>query len=176
MVTINDDNAPKERATTSGAGQLDVVIQQAIARLQSVYQLLPEFVTASAEGVNAMRTASTVSDEFLVASAVAAEDDPAMQTFTGLDPDKTRLVIMRNLRFEPLAAAADALARDIRYNMFRERWEVVQQALHLYALARRSIRYARNASLVAHVHAMKKALGPRGRRRKVKPVATPEEQ
>ena len=32
--------------------------------------------------------------------------------------------------------AAETLVRDIRYNMFRERWDVVQQALQVYNLAK----------------------------------------
>jgi uncharacterized membrane protein len=119
-----------------------------------------------------MRTASSVPDEFLEASAVTAENDTTMQTMTGLDPAKARMVITRNLRFEPLAAAAEAFARDVRYNMFRERWDVVQQALQVYSLAKSYTRNARSASLVAHVHAMQKALGRKGRSRKAKPETT----
>jgi hypothetical protein len=93
-------------------------------------------VPAPAEGIKMMRAARAVPDVFLEANAVAAENDASMQATTGLDPVKTRLVITRNLRFEPLAAAAEALARDVRHNMFRERWDVVQQALQVYNLAK----------------------------------------
>ena len=113
-----------------------------------------------------MRFARTVPNEFLEASAVASESETTMQTTTGLDPARTRLVITRNLRFEPLAAAADALARDIRYNMTLERSDVVQQALQVYSLAKSYTRNARGASLVAHVKTMQSALGRSGRTRK----------
>src|SRR5664279_2921717 len=92
-----------------------------------------------------------------------------MQTTTGLSPARTRMVINRNLRFEPLAAAAEALARDIRYNMLRERWDVVQQALQVYNLAKGYTRNNRSAALVAHVKAMQSALGRTGRHRRKKP-------
>lgn len=107
-----------------------------MAQLRGVDQILPDFVPAPAEGIKMMRSARAVPDVFLEASAVAAENDASMQATAGLDPVRTRLVITRNLRFEPLAAAAEAFARDVRYKMSRERWDVVQQALQVYNLAK----------------------------------------
>jgi hypothetical protein len=165
MKTITDDVA--------NTGELDPRIQRAIAQIEGVYQILPEFVPTPVEGLTPMRTAGTIPDAFLAASAHMVEHDPSMRAPTGLDPARTREVIHRNLRFETVAAAAETLARDIRYNVLRERWEVVQQALQVYSLAKTAIRNPRGASLVAHVRAMKAALGPRGRRRKQK-AAAPE--
>lgn len=154
-------------------GELDPRIQRAIAQIEGVYQILPEFVPTPAKGLTPMRTAGTIPDAFLEASAATVEKDPSMQAPTGLDPDRTRQVMYRNLRFEAVADAAENLARDIRYNMLRERWEVVQQALQVYSLAKTAIRNPRGASLIGYVRAMKEALGPRGRRRKEK-AADPE--
>jgi len=161
-------NGKNTAIPTPDLATLDGVVQQAVAQLQGVYQLLPDFVPAPADGVKAMRAARSFTDDFLEASAVAAEHDATMQATTGLDPAKTRLVISRNLRFEPLAAAAEALARDIRYNMFRERWSVVQQALQVYNLAKGFTRNERAGALVAHVRTMQSALGRAGIRRKAK--------
>jgi hypothetical protein len=153
---------------TPDPAALDSVVREAVAHLDAVYQILSDFVRAPAEGFKEMRTASTVPDVFLEASAVAAENDETMQAATGLDPARTRMVINRNLRFEPLAAAAEALARDIRYNMLRERWDVVQQALQVYSLAKGYTRNSRSAALVAHVKAMQSALGRTGHPRRKK--------
>lgn len=165
MKTITD--------TATDTVELDPRIQRAIAQIKGVYQILPEFVPTPAEGLTLMRTAGTIPNTFLEASASTVEKDPGMGVSTGLDPARTREVIYRNLRFEAVADAAEALARDIRYNMLRERWEVVQQALQVYSLAKTFIRNPRGASLVGYVRAMKEALGPRGRRRKEK-AADPE--
>jgi hypothetical protein len=54
-----------------------------VAQLQGVYQILPDFVPTPVEGVNVMRIASAIPDEFLEASAVTAEDETTMQTTTG---------------------------------------------------------------------------------------------
>lgn len=159
--------------STADTGDLDPRIERALDQLCGVYEILPEFVPTPAEGLTAMRTAGTIPDTFLEASAFMVENDPSMQGPTGLDPARTREVIYRNLRFEAVANAAETLARDIRYNVLRERWEVVQQALQAYSLAKTIIRNPRGAALVAHVRAMKAALGPRGRRRKEK-AAPPE--
>jgi hypothetical protein len=172
---VTTDNGQTE-APTPDLAALDAVIQQAAAQLQGVYKILPDFVPAPVEGIKAMRAAGAIPDGFLEASAVAAEKDATMLSTTGLDPARTRLVITRNLRFEPLAAAAEALARDIRYNMFRERWDVVQQALQVYNLAKGFTRNARAGSLVAHVKTMQSALGRTGRPRKTKAVSTPTPQ
>ena len=145
----------------------------AVAQLRDVAQILHGFVPAPAEAIRMIRTARAVPDMILEASAAAAENDASMHATTGLAPVNTRLVITRNLRFEPLAAAAEALARDVRYNMFRERRDVVQQALQLYNLARGYTRNARAASLAAHVETMQSALGRTGRPRKRKPVPPP---
>jgi len=147
---------------------LDAVVQEAVAHVQAIYQILSDFVPAPVEGFREVRTACTVPDEFLEASAVAAENDESMQAATGLDPARTRMVINRNLRFEPLAAAAEALARDIRYNILRERWEVGKQALQMFSLAKGYTRNNRSAALVAHVKAMQSALGRTGRSRRKK--------
>jgi hypothetical protein len=158
-------------ARTADTGDLDPRIERALEQLRGVYEILPEFVPTPVEGLTPMRTAGTIPKAFLEASAFTVEHDPSMQAPTGLDPARTREVIYRNLRFEAVARAAETLARDIRYNMLRERWEVVQQALQVYSLAKTAIRNPRGASLVAHVRAMKAALGPRGRRRKQKGAA-----
>jgi hypothetical protein len=168
MKTITD------KATDTG--ELDPRIHRAIAQIEGVYQILPEFVPTPAEGLIPMRTAGTISNAFLAASAAMVEEDPSMQAPTGLVPARTREVIDRNLRFEAVAAAAETLARDIRYNMLRERWEVVQQALQVYSLAKTAVRNPRGAGLIAHVRAMKAALGPRGRRRKQKGAAPEPEK
>ena len=165
MKTITD--------STADTGDLDPRIQRALAQLRGVYDILPEFVPTPFEGLTQMRTAGTISNAFLEASAAAVDGEPSMHGPTGLDPARTREVIYRNLRFEAVAEAAESLARDIRYNMLRERWEVVQQALQVYSLAKTAIRNPRGASLIGHVRAMKAALGPRGRRRKEK-TAPPE--
>jgi len=161
------------QTTTDNAdtGELDPRIHRAIAQIEGVYEILPEFIPTPAEGLTPMRTAGTIPQEFLEASAAAVEYDPSIGVPAGLDPARTREVIYRNLRFEAVANAAEALARDIRYNMLRERWDVMQQALQVYGIAKASIRNPRGAALIAHVRAMKAALGPRGRRRK---VAAPE--
>lgn len=161
MKTITD-NVPD-------TGELDPRIERALAQLRGVYEILPEFVHTPAKGLTAMRTAGTISNEFLEASAFTVEFEPGLKASSGLDPARVREVMYRNLRFDAVADEAEALARDIRYNMLRERWEVVQQALQVYSLAKTAIRNPRGAKLVGYVRAMKHALGPRGRRRKAKP-------
>ncbi len=69
MVTTDNGQTP-----TPDVATLDGVIQQAVAQLQGVYQLLPDFVPAPADGVKAMRAARSFTDDFLEASAVAAEN------------------------------------------------------------------------------------------------------
>ncbi|HXH94130.1 MAG TPA: hypothetical protein VNN25_21320 [Thermoanaerobaculia bacterium] len=162
------ENVHSVGAGTPDPEALDAVVQEAVAHVQAIYQILSDFVPAPVEGFREVRTACTVPDEFLEASAVAAENDESMQAATGLDPARTRMVINRNLRFEPLAAAAEALARDIRYNILRERWEVVKQALQMFSLAKGYTRNNRSAALVAHVIAMQSALGRTGRPRRKK--------
>jgi hypothetical protein len=175
MVT-NNKSSQATQVQPADMAALDAVIQQAVAQVKGVYQLLPDFVPAPADGVKTMRSARAFGDEFLEASAVAAENDATMQVTTGIDPARTRLVITRNLRFEPLAAAAEALARDIRYNMCRERWDVVQQALQVYNLAKGFTRNERAGALVAHVRTMQSALGRSGIRRKPKAPSGPVPQ
>jgi hypothetical protein len=108
-----------------------------------VYQILLDFVPIRVEGINKTRIASAVPDEFLEASPCCVGGGRDCDA----DVDRARsgqgaARDYPNLRFEPLAAAAETLARDARYNMFRERWEVVQQALQVYSLAKSFTRYA----------------------------------
>ena len=161
---VTTDNGQNPQVSTLDVAAVDAAVQQSLAQLRGVYQLLPEFVPATADGLNTM-PARAVSDEFLEACAVVAENDTTMQLKTGLDPVRTRLVINRNLRYEALATAAETLVRDIRYNMFRERWNVAKVALHIYELAKSLVRRAGNESLVPHVRAMRLTLGRRGGRR-----------
>jgi hypothetical protein len=137
--------------STAAIGDLDPRIQRALEQVRGVYDILPEFVPTPVEGLTAMRTAGTIPDAFLEASAFMVERDPSMRAPTGLDPSRTREVIYRNLRFEAVAEAAETLARDIRYNVLRERWEVVQQALQCTAWPRppSATRAVRRSSLTS---------------------------
>lgn len=169
METI--DNGQNPKVVTPDIAALEAVVNQAVSHLEEIYQLLPDFVPTKAGGRKGM-PARSVSDEFLEACAFAVEKDPTMQARTGLDPVRARLVIARNLRYDTLAAVAEALARDIRYNMVRDRWDVVQQALQVYNLAKGFTRNARAGTLVAHVRTMKSAIGRSGNR-KLKTVPAP---
>jgi hypothetical protein len=173
MVTSNDSNTNQQTAVTPDAGQIDEVVQQAITQIRSVYQILPALLKTPADGSKGMGFASYISDEFLEASVVAVENDTTFQATTGLDPATARQVITRSLRFEPIAAAADALARDIRYNMTVERRDLVQQALQVYGLAKVYSRRPHGVSLVSHMKAMQNALGRSGRSRKAQPSPAP---
>jgi len=157
------DNGQNPQVVTPDIAALEAAVNQAVSRLEEIYQLLPDFAPAKADGLAGM-PARTVSDEFLEACAFAAEKDPTMQARTGLDPVRARLVIARNLRYDTLAAVAEALARDIRYNMVRDRWDVAQQALQVYSIAKGFTRNERADAALAHVRKMKTALG-RGRNR-----------
>ena len=170
MVTTDSSQNPPVPSPDVAA--LDAAVQQAVAHLKGIYQLLPDFVPETADGVKAM-PARTVSDEFLEACAVSSENDPMMQAKTGLDPVRTRLVIYRNMRFDALATVAEALVRDIRYNMFRERWDVVQQALQVYDLAKGFTRNEREDATLAHVRKMKSAMGRNSNRGKQKTAPAP---
>jgi hypothetical protein len=134
----------------------------------SVYELLPGFVPAPAEGLRPLVVAHVVPDDFIEAAAVSIERDERLRTATSLQPAEARRVISRSLRFEPLAAAAEALARDIRFNMFREREEVAQAALQVYRFAKDYARRPRGAGLVSHVRTMRATLGRTGIPRKAK--------
>ena len=161
--------------TPAPAGDFEAAIQEALTRIQSVYQLVPEFQLIPAEGITTQRAARSISDEFLEASVTAIEADAPLKNATALDSSEARLVIQRNLRFEALATAAEALARNVRFNMFRERWGVAQDALHVYDVAKSFSRRPRGVALVPHVRAMRKALGRRNtpKRSKQEPVPAP---
>ena len=173
------DNGQIPQVSTLDVAAIDDAVQQALAQLRGIHQFLPDFVPATADRLN-MMPARSVSDEFLEACAVVAENDTTMQLKTGLDPVRTRQVIHRNLRYQALATEAEALVRDIRYNMCRERWEVVQQALQVYNLAKGFTRNARADSLLGHVKTMKSTMGRDGKRGKLKtapaPLPVPQKQ
>jgi hypothetical protein len=160
--TLNDQDV------TAQDDPLSAVIAESVARIRSVYELVPDFAPAPPEGMTRMVNARVISDEFVEAAAVTIENDPTLRASTSLDPKKARLVINRNLRFEALAAAAESLARDIRYNMFREREETVTDALQVYSLAKGYARRPRGAALVSHVRTMRETLGRAGIARKAK--------
>jgi hypothetical protein len=61
-----------------------------------------------------------------------------------------RKAITRCLRLEVIVTAAEPLARDVSYNAFGERW-IVEDALHVYELAKAYARKLQGAALVAHV-------------------------
>jgi hypothetical protein len=147
---------------------LDKAIAEALARIKSVYDLMPAMERSPAKGVQRERASYAVPDVFLEA-AVVAKETAILQA--PLDPAKVRDVITRGLRFEAIATAAEALARDVRYNAFRERWAVVEDALQVYELAKAYARKPQGAALVAHVKSMREALGRSGKRTaKAKPA------
>jgi hypothetical protein len=170
-----NDNQP----TTGTPVDAESAIQEALARIQSIYELVPDFQKTPPEGFSGLTAARTLSDQFLEASASTLDADGNIQTASTVDPAATRLVITRNLRFETLAVAAEALARDVRYTMFRERWNVAKDALHVYDLSKVFSRKTRGVALVPHVRAMRNALGRRNTRAKTQepqpePQSTPK--
>jgi hypothetical protein len=156
---INTVEAP---VTPPAADPLDTAIMESLSRIKSVYELIPEMQRTPTEGVQKERAAFSVPDAFLEA-AVVAKETATLQA--PLEPAKVREVITRGLRFEAVATAAEALARDVRYNAFRERFAVVEDALQVYQLAKAYARKAQGAALVPHVKAMRDALGRTGRRK-----------
>ena len=165
---VTTDNGQTPQVSTPDLAAIDAAVQQALAQVRGVYQFLPDFVPATADGLNVMPS-HTVTDEFLEACAVVAENDPTMQVKKGLDPVRTRLVINRNLRYQSLATAAEALVRDIRYNVCRERWDVVQQALQVYNLAKGFTRNRRPTAPSETVPARSPCTPAPPRRRTVRP-------
>lgn len=137
---------------------LDAVVQDAVTGIQAVYQLVPDIQKTPAAGFTDSRTARTISDEFLEASVVTVEAETPLKGMPSLDPARGRQVIDRNLRLNAIATAAEALARDVRYTMFRERREVSKDALHVYTLAKAYARRTGGETLVPHVRAMREAL------------------
>jgi len=154
--------------STPADDPLDKAISEAVGRIGSIYDLVPELQRAPVKGVQRERASYSIPDAFLEA-AVVAKETAMLQA--PLDPAQVREAITRGLRFEAIATAAEALARDVRYNAFRERWAVVEDALQVYELAKAYARKPQGAALVAHVKAMREALGRTGRRTpKAKPA------
>jgi hypothetical protein len=165
MTTTTTQSDQTPAATMS---DFEAAIQESLTRIQSVYDLVPDFQLIPPEGIREQRAARSISDEFLEATVTASEADEPLKNATGLDTSATRLVIQRNLRLEAIATAAEALVRNVRYNQFRERWSVAQDALHVYDVAKSFSRRPRGIALVPHVRAMRKTLGRSGTR-KAKP-------
>ena len=167
------DNGQNPQVVTPDIAVVEAAVKQAVSHIEDIYQLLPDFAPTNADGLKGM-PARSVSDEFLEACAFAAEKDPTLQARTGLDPVKARLVIARNLRYDTLHAVAEALVRDIRYNMLRDRWDVVQQALQVYSITKGFTRNERADAALAHVRKMKAAIGRNGKRGKLKTAPDPQ--
>lgn len=170
MTVTNTVEAP---VNPPAADPLNAAITEALARLRSIYELMPEMTRSPAEGVQRERASFSVPDAFLEA-AVAAKEAGALQA--PLDPARVREVITRGLRLEAIATAAEALAKDIRYNAFRERFGVVDDSFQVYQLVKAYARKPQGAALVPHVKAMREALGRAGRRKLAvkKPPAKPD--
>ena len=165
---INTVEAP---VTPPAEDPLAKAIAEAIDRIKSVYELMPEIQRSPAEGMKRQRAAKSVSDAFLEAAVVAKE---TVVPQAPLEADKVRNVIARGLRFEAVATAAEALARDVRYNAFCERWAMVEDALQVYQLTKAYGRKPQGAACVPHVRAMRDALGRSGKgKRSAKAKPTP---
>jgi hypothetical protein len=149
---------PDQKAVAA-TGDFEGAIQESLTRIQSIYELVPDFQFTPNEGIGTERAAKTVSDEFFEATITSVNSSSQLKDSTALDSDAVRLVSQRNLRFEAVATAAEALARNVRFNMLRERWDVAKEALHVYDVAKSLVRRPRGAALVPHVRAMRKALG-----------------
>ena len=114
MSTVINVEAP---VTPPAEDPLAKAIAEAIARIKSVYELMPEIQRSPTKGLKRERAAKSVSDAFLEAAVVAKE---SVVPQAPLDGDRVRSVMTRGLRFEAVATAAEALARDVRYNAFCE--------------------------------------------------------
>ena len=169
-------NTQSDQKAVPATGDFEGAIQEAITRIQSIYELVPDFQMTPSEGMVAERPAASISDGFFEATITSVNASSQLKDSTALDSEAVRVVSQRNLRFEAVATAAEALARNVRFNMLRERWDVAKEALHVYDVAKSLVRRPRGAALVPHVRAMRKALGRTnpGRRKQVpEPVPAP---
>ena len=166
-------NTQPDQKAVAANGDFEGAIQESLTRIQSIYELVPDFQFTPQEGILTERAAKTVSDEFFEATITSVNASSQLKDSTALDSDAVRLVSQRNLRFEAVATAAEALARNVRFNMLRERWDVAKEALHVYDVAKSLVRRPRGAALVPHVRAMRKALGRTNVKRKSAPEPVP---
>ena len=135
-------NTQPDQKAVAATGDFEGAIQEALTRIQSIYELVPDFQFTPREGIQSERTAKTVSDEFFEATITSVNASSQLKDSTALDSDAVRVVSQRNLRFEAVATAAEALARNVRFNMLRERWDVAKEALHVYDVAKSLVRPA----------------------------------
>jgi len=142
--------------------------------LRALKQKIPNLVVPVTKGERRkLAPAAAVPADFVERMAVAVETDSRLVRGGGLTPQETRTMMSYVESFGPLADEMEALVGLIRHSITAARHKVAVEALITYSLARRLAERPEHADLIPHVADMRRALGPRGRR-KTKSEPEPE--
>jgi hypothetical protein len=137
-------------------------------------QLIPNFVFPSSKSDGRrLSSAASVPPEFVELTAVAVTNTSALVRGGAVDPAEIRDLLSYAEAYTPLADELEALAHFIRHSVAVARNKAGNEALTVYALAKRIAKRAETADLAPHVADMRRALSHRFRKPKPQPQPSP---
>ena len=118
-----------------------------IAPLEAPHPTTRDFVRANA----------SVDDRFIASVIAAVESNPELQT-PKFDVNEARDMLQFHDAFRPVLDQIEVLARNLKFTIDGRKAKTAEEALHVYALAKR---YAKNpnSGVLAHVEIMRRELG-----------------
>ena len=126
---------------------------------------------------NATQRLSSVASlppEFVELTVVAVRNSQALVRGDAADPDEVRDWMAFAKAYAPVADEHEAMAQFLRHTIAAAKFRAGSEALTTYALAQRLAKRPATADLAPHVADMRRALGPRFRRKKPAVSETPE--
>lgn len=148
--------------------------QARVEEIRAMRQSMPNFAfPTSRNATQRLSAVASLPPEFIELGTVAISNSAALVRGDGADPFEIRDWMAFAKAYGPVADEHEAMAHFIRHSVAAAKFRAGSEALTTYALAQRLAKRPENADLAPHVADMRRALGPRFRRKKSAP-ATPE--
>ena len=148
--------------------------QARVEEVRAIRQKIPKLVFPTVKGERQrLAAAATVPPELIELTAVAVKNNVALVRGGRPDPEVLRDLALYADAYSPLADELEALASFVRHSVTAARNTVGSDALDTYALTQRLAKRPGTADLAPMADAMSRALGRRGRKKKVAPAPSP---
>ncbi len=145
-----------------------------IDQIRAMRQQIPNFVIPSSRNESQrLSSAATIPPQFVELTAVAVGSSSELVRGGGADAAQNRDLLSYAEAYAPFADELEALAHFVRHSTIVAKNKVGSDALTTYALAKRLAKRPGTADLAPHVADMSRALGRKGRSRKVKSQPVP---
>jgi hypothetical protein len=167
----NTNVVPNDTPATGTPQSYSDAAAQALKALDAVAALIPTSPLKQGAPIQYIRRRQAVNPELIDRAVDTVEATPSLQSL--LDPAQTRDSVAFNDAFRPVLSRINAMGQDLRLEIDLRHAKAGEDALAVYATAKRLSTRPSGAELASHVAAMKPVARPPKKRTRKKATTEP---